>query len=123
MSNPAPDRLKTQVLQTCGAVYRWRRRRMLGDLVGGSEDAGADGQGGGGAPARCDEARPSDAKRTKVEGGHGAPGDSPPPGRGIRFLTGGPAARTVDVVASGEVMLMQLLCALRAGDVAMTAGE
>lgn len=123
-----------QVLATCRAVYRMRRHRILAGLL-------AEAQGGGGAEAMEVE---GEGKEPEAEAAAAAAAcTSPPAGpdeedkmgeddvaapaggcqqRRLAFLAGGPAARTVDVVSSVEVLLGHLLCAVLQGDVALLPG-
>lgn len=91
-----------QVLETCLAVYRGRRRRLLGELLG---------QQGGQEDARAG------AEELAAEGAQALPARST-----LQYLAGGPSARTLDVVPSTEVWLLRLLCTLHDGDVALTPG-
>lgn len=112
-----------QALQTCMAVYRSCQGRLRSELFG-------DGSDGCSLPAEQQaalEAQSAAAATTAAAGG--GPVASAPQlqaqasPRRLRFLEGGPAARTLDQVASLEVFLLRLLCAVRHGDVMLSQGE
>jgi hypothetical protein len=77
------------------AVYRSRQKQLLQELVLQPGELPADG----------------------------GPVSAAAAAQQVKYLAGGPAARTLDVVPSSEVLLMHLLCAVKADDLQLTAGE
>lgn len=120
-------RVYGEVLATCLAVYRSRLRRLRSELFGeaatggeaGASAAGAAQEAGAGIGAAAAGGADAQAGPPPVA----AAADPAPLRRQPLFLEGGPAARTLDVVPSLEVLLMRLLCAAHYGDLALAEGE
>ncbi|KAL4430698.1 hypothetical protein ABPG75_005954 [Micractinium tetrahymenae] len=105
-----------QVLATCRAVYRMRRRRILSGLLQEEEKSGE------GMDVEEQEVAAAAAEEEGgEEPGAGAAADGCRQRR-LAYLTG-PAARTVDAVPSTEVLLGHLLCAALHSDVALSPAD
>lgn len=118
-----------QVTATCRAVYRMRRWRILAGLLHAGEEQQAAAMEVEGGAAQAEQAvvaaapaAPAEEEEEEEEAAAvPTPAGSPQQQR-LAFLAGGPAARTVDVVPSVEVLLGHLLCAVLQGDIHLQAG-